>query len=144
MAIGFHEIPKAPKYNGCTKLEMRKFMDEYEQYRREVTLLNHACGTSKIGLMLGACIDAKAVQRLCYWELGKPYDEISEQDWIDYFCTAQEQEHIDLSKLKTAMGKLKMDTSIVNCPSRVMKLVKDFDTILVKLSMEGFQTEEPK
>ena len=25
-----------------------------------------------------------------------------------------------------------------------MKLVRDFDAILVKLSMEGFQTEEPK
>ena len=37
-----------------------------------------------------------------------------------------------------------MDTSIVNCPSRMTKLVKDFDSVLVKLSMEGFQTEEPK
>ena len=63
------------------------------QYKREVTLLNHACGTSKIGLMpVGACIDAKSVQRLCYWELGKPYHEISEQDWLDYFSTAKDQE----------------------------------------------------
>ena len=68
------------------------------------------------------------------------------RNWIgDYFCTAQEQEQINLSNLKTVMGKLRMDTTIENnCPSRVMKLVKDFDNVLLKLPMEGFQTEEPK
>ena len=37
-----------------------------------------------------------------------------------------------------------MDTTVVNCHSRVMKLVRDFDNVLVKLSMEGFDTDEPK
>ena len=144
-ATGFHEIPKAPKYNGCTKVEMRKFMDEYQQYKREVTLLNHACGTTYVGLMpVGACIDAKAVNRICYWEIGKPYLDITEHEWVAYFSSAKDPDKRDLSKLKTAMGKLKMDTSVVNCPSRVMKLVRDFDNVLVKLSMEGFDTDEPK
>ena len=40
IAVGLHEIPKAPKYSGSTKYEKRKFMDEYEQYSREVNLLN--------------------------------------------------------------------------------------------------------
>ena len=45
-------------------------------------------------------------------------------------------------KLNAAM--FKMDTGVVSCQSRVMKLLKDFDQILVKFSMEGFQEREPK
>ena len=77
-------------------------------------------------------------------EIGNPYLDISEQEWVAYFSSAKDPEKTDLSKLKTAMGKLRMDTTIVNCPSRVMKLVRDFDAVLVKLSMDGFDTDEPK
>ena len=145
VAIGFTEVPKAPKYNGCTKLAMRKFMDEYQAYSREVQLLNMACGSAKISMMpIAACIDPRAVERICYWNLRKPYHEVTEEDWRQFFASARATEQVDMAKLKSAMSKLKMDTSIADCQSRVMKLVTDFDQVLQKLSMEGFQEQEPK
>ena len=93
VAIGFTEVPKAPKYNGTTKLAMRKFMDEYQAYTREVALLNMACGTAKVGLMsLAACIDPRAVERICYWNIQKPYHETTEEHWRNFFALARATE----------------------------------------------------
>jgi hypothetical protein len=94
MAIGFTEVPKAPKYSGCTKLDMRRFMDDYQAYSREVTLLNAACGSAKISLMpVAACIDPRAMERLCYWEFdNRSYHEITEQDWRNFFASARDTE----------------------------------------------------
>ncbi len=40
VVYGFQEVPKAPTFSGSTKVQMRKFMDQYEAYTREVNLAN--------------------------------------------------------------------------------------------------------
>ena len=143
---GFQEAPKAPSFNGSTKVQKRRFMDQYEAYRRETNLANtqRPGGAQVILAPLSSCIDPLAVERIAFWEIGKPSHELVEEDWRVYFLGARECEPIDMSKLDSAMSKLKMDTNLQFSESRVSKLVADFDAILVRLSMEGFAEQEPR
>ncbi|KAF0717914.1 Aste57867_2016 [Aphanomyces stellatus] len=82
VVYGFQEVPKAPSFNGSTKVQMRRFMDQYEPYAREV---NHANAQRPGGaqiqrVLLSACIDPLAVERIAYWEIGKPSHEVTEED----------------------------------------------------------------
>ncbi|KAF0709106.1 hypothetical protein AaE_012978 [Aphanomyces astaci] len=36
---GFHEVTNASSFNASTKVQMRKFMDQYEAYAREVNMV---------------------------------------------------------------------------------------------------------
>ncbi|CAK4855547.1 unnamed protein product, partial [Aphanomyces euteiches] len=40
VVYGFHEVTKAPTFNGSTKVEIRTFMDQYEAYSREIASAN--------------------------------------------------------------------------------------------------------
>ena len=93
---------------------------------------------------LSACIDPLAVERIAFWEIGKPSHELVEEDWRTYFLGARECDPVDIHKLDKAMAKLRMETSVQSAESRVSKLVSDFDAILVRLSMEGFAEQEGK
>ena len=146
MVYGFQEVPKAPSYNGSTKAEKRKFMDQYEAYCREISLANAARpGGQQIQQMpLSGCINSLAVQRIAFWEIGKIAGDLTEADWRAYFLEARVQEPLDLVKVNAAMAKLKMDLTVQSAESRVSKLVSDFETILVRLSLEGFAESEPR
>ncbi|CAK4196662.1 unnamed protein product, partial [Aphanomyces euteiches] len=146
VVYGFHEVTKAPTFNGSTKVEIRTFMDQYEAYSREIASANaQRPGGAKIHqVSLSACIDPLSVERIAFWEIGKPSHELTEEDWRVYFLSAKDCDPVDMGKLDQAMGKLRMDVSIQSAESRVSKLVSDFESILVKLSMEGFAEAEPK
>ncbi|RHY52352.1 hypothetical protein DYB30_010203, partial [Aphanomyces astaci] len=146
LVYGFQEVPKAPAFNGSTKVQKRRFMDQYEAYRREIALANaRRPGGQQIMLMpLSGCIDPLSVERIAYWEIGKASHELTEDDWRTYFLGARECDPVDMTKLCQNMSKLKMDGSIQSAESRVSKLVSDFEAILVRLSMEGFAESEPK
>ncbi|CAK4670190.1 unnamed protein product, partial [Aphanomyces euteiches] len=143
---GFQEVPKAPTFNGSTKVQMRRFMDQYEAYSREISLANaqRPGGAQIHQVPLSACIDPLAVERIAFWEMGKPSRELTEDDWRMYFLSAKDCGPVDMTKLDSAMTKLKMDVSIQSAESRVSKLVSDFEAVLVRLSMEGFAEAEPK
>ncbi|RQM29190.1 hypothetical protein B5M09_011848 [Aphanomyces astaci] len=49
VVYGFQEVPKAPSFNGSTKVQMRKFLDQYETYASEVNIAQRA--------PLSVCID---------------------------------------------------------------------------------------
>ncbi|RHY20402.1 hypothetical protein DYB32_010033 [Aphanomyces invadans] len=83
-------------------------------------------------------------ERKAFWEIGKPSHELNDEDWHDYFLSARNGDPVDMTKLNLAMGKLKMDGSIISAESRVSKLVSDFEAALVRLNMEGFAETEPK
>ncbi|RLO04642.1 hypothetical protein DYB28_001694, partial [Aphanomyces astaci] len=131
VVYGFQEVPEAPSFNGSTKVQMRKFMDQYEAYARERAPLSGS-------------IDPLSVERIAYWEIGKASHELTEEDWKVFFIGAKHCDPVDMSKLDVAMAKLKMDTTVQSAESRVSKLVSDFEAILVRLSMEGFAEAEPK
>ncbi|KAF0683158.1 hypothetical protein As57867_024691, partial [Aphanomyces stellatus] len=80
IVYGFQEVPKAPSFNGNTKVQMRKFMDQYEAYAREVNIANHQRpgGAQIQRAPLSACIDPLAVERIAFWEIGKPSHELTE------------------------------------------------------------------
>ncbi|KAH9135420.1 hypothetical protein LEN26_006421 [Aphanomyces euteiches] len=140
------EVPKAPTFNGSTKVQMRRFMDQYEAYSREISLANaqRPGGAQIHQVPLSACIDPLAVERIAFWEMGKPSRELTEDDWRMYFLSAKDCGPADMTKLDSAMTKLKMDVSIQSAESRVSKLVSDFEAVLVRLSMEGFAEAETK
>ncbi|KAF0688712.1 Aste57867_19688 [Aphanomyces stellatus] len=146
IVYGFQEVPKAPSFNGNTKVQMRKFMDQYEAYAREVNIANHQRpgGAWIQRAPLSACIDPLAVERIAFWEIGKPSHELTEDDWRFFFLGAKDCDPVDMSKLDGAMAKLKMDTAVQSAESRVSKLVSEFEAVLVRLSMEGFAEAEPK
>ncbi|RHY98933.1 hypothetical protein DYB35_009803, partial [Aphanomyces astaci] len=140
MVYGFQEVPKAPTFNGSTKVQKRRFMDQYEAYMREIRLANaqRPGGQHVYQMPLSGCIDPLSVERIAFWEIGKPSHELTEEDWRDFFPGACNGDPVDMTKLNQAMGKLRMDTSILSSESRVSKLVSDFDATLVRLNMEGF------
>ena len=133
-------------FSGSTKVQKRKFMDQYEAYRREIALANasRSGGTQIHQVPLSACIDPLAVERIAFWEIGKAGHWLTEADWREYFLGAREGDPLDMAKLDAAMTKLKMDASIGLAESCVSKLVSNFQVILVRLSMEGFAESEPK
>ncbi|RLO12061.1 hypothetical protein DYB28_002319 [Aphanomyces astaci] len=84
VAYGFQEVPKAPSFNGSTKVQMRKFMDKYEAYVGEVNIANaqHPDGAQIQRAPLSACIDPFSVERIAYSEIGKASHELTEEDWV--------------------------------------------------------------
>ncbi|RLN99804.1 hypothetical protein DYB28_001535, partial [Aphanomyces astaci] len=146
MVYGFQEVPKAPTFNGSTKVQKRRFMDQYEAYMREIRLANaqRPGGQQVYQMPLSGCIDPLSVERIDFSEIGKPSHELTEEDWRDFFLGARNGDPVDMTKLNQAMGKLRMDTSILSSESRVSKLVSDFEATLVRLNMEGFAESEPK
>ncbi|ETW00404.1 hypothetical protein H310_07043 [Aphanomyces invadans] len=71
IVYGFQEVPKAPTFNGSTKVQKRRFMDQYEAYMREIRLANaQRPGGQQIRQMpLSGCIDPLAVERIAFWEI---------------------------------------------------------------------------
>jgi hypothetical protein len=143
---GFQEAPKAPMFSGSTKVQKRKFMDQYTAYTREIHVANaQKPGGAQIQpALLSSCIDPLVIQRIAFWEIGKPSHELDEEDWKAYFLSAKDCDPVDMQKLDGAMAKLKMDIHLQSAESRVSKLVSDFDAILVRLAMEGFAEAEPR
>ncbi|ETV75061.1 hypothetical protein H257_10660 [Aphanomyces astaci] len=117
MVYGFQAVPKAPTFNGSTK----------QVYQ----------------IPLSGCIDPLSVECIAFWEIGKPSHELTEEDWRDFSLGARIVDPVDMTKLNQAMGKLRMDISILSSESRVSKLVS-FEATLVRLNLEGFAESEPK
>ncbi|ETV65106.1 hypothetical protein H257_18096 [Aphanomyces astaci] len=109
---------------------MRKFMDQYEAYAREVNIVK----AQRTG----------GAQRIAFWGIGKASHELTEEDWKVFFLGAKDCHPVDTFKLDAAIVKLKMDTTVQSAESRVSNLVSDFEAVLVRLSMEGFAEAEPK
>ncbi|ETV91956.1 hypothetical protein H310_13605 [Aphanomyces invadans] len=124
--MGVQQVPLAPMYKGSTKRERREFMDEYHPYFRRVEALNRGI-----------------VPRVCEHDFGKPIEEITEDEWRDYFLSAQVHE-LDLDWVAKAMAPLKMDMRIRDAESRVGRLLADFYEKLEQLDVVHLPSQEPK
>ncbi|RQM29351.1 hypothetical protein B5M09_008053 [Aphanomyces astaci] len=142
--MGVQQVPLAPMYKGSTKRERREFMDEYLAYSRRVEVLNRGMGGTMFLMPLAACIDQKIVPRVCAHDFGKSFEEITENDWRDYFLSAREVQELDLDSVAKAMASLKMDTKIRDAESRVGRLLADFYDKLEQLDVAHLPEQEPK
>ncbi|KAH9078175.1 hypothetical protein Ae201684P_019271 [Aphanomyces euteiches] len=142
--MGVQQVPLAPMYKGSTKRERREFMDEYLAYSRRVEALNRGVGGILFLMPLAACIDQKIVPRVCEHDFGKPFEEITEDEWRDYFLSAREVQELDLEWVTKAMASLKMDTRIRDAESRVGRLLADFYEKLEQLDVAHLPSQEPK
>ncbi|CAK4462974.1 unnamed protein product, partial [Aphanomyces euteiches] len=86
---GVQQVPLAPMYKVSTKRERREFMDEYLAYSRRVEALIRGVGGILFLMPLAASIDQKIVPRVCEHDFGKPFEEITEDEWRDYFLSAR-------------------------------------------------------
>ncbi|CAK5213956.1 unnamed protein product, partial [Aphanomyces euteiches] len=141
---GVQKVPLAPMYKGSTKRERREFMDEYLAYSRRVEALNRGVGGILFLMPLAACIDQKIVPRVCEHDFGKPFEEITEDEWSDYFLSACEVQELDLEWVTKAMASLMMDTRIRDAESRVGRLLADFYEKLEQLDVAHLPSQEPK
>ncbi|CAK5124999.1 unnamed protein product [Aphanomyces euteiches] len=89
--MGVQQVPLAPMNKGSTKRERRKFMDEYMAYSRRVEALNRGVGGILFLMPLAACIDQKIVPRVCEYDFGNPFEEITEDEWRNNFLSARER-----------------------------------------------------
>ncbi|RHY24482.1 hypothetical protein DYB32_008832 [Aphanomyces invadans] len=142
--MGVQQVPLAPMYKCSTKRERREFMDEYLAYSRCVEALNRGVGGVLFLEPLAACIDQKIVPRVCEHDFGKPFEEITEDEWRDYFLSAREVHELDLDWVAKAMAPLKMDTRICDVESRVGRLLADFYEKLEQLDVVHLSSQEPK
>ncbi|CAK4689608.1 unnamed protein product, partial [Aphanomyces euteiches] len=141
---GVQQVPLAPMYKVSTKRERREFMDEYLAYSRRVEALIRGVGGILFLMPLAASIDQKIVPRVCEHDFGKPFEEITEDEWRDYFLSAREVQELDLEWVTKAMASLKMDTRIRDAESRVGRLLADFYEKLEQLDVAHLPSQEPK
>jgi hypothetical protein len=93
---------------------------------------------------VSTCIENKTLVRTCLFELKKPAEEVSEEEWKQYFLEARQPNMVDYSAVENALRTLRLDVSIKDAWSRVMKLVSAFQERLESQDMESFLFDEPK
>ncbi len=69
---------------------------------------------------------------------------MTEADWRSYFLEAKAANTSDTTAVEASMKSLKMDISIKDAKSRVMKLTSEHQSKLEALDMEFFPFEEQK
>ena len=136
-------VPKAPTYKGCTMLERRVFMREYESYHRQCVALTTSHSRPHI-MPVAACIEDRTRRQIALFELMRHVDDVSEDEWISYFSLAKYQSNEDFDPLDAALKVLKVDVKLRDATSRVGKLRVDFLKILDAHNMENAVEEEPK
>ncbi|KAG9411957.1 hypothetical protein AC1031_017594 [Aphanomyces cochlioides] len=137
-------LPTPPVYKGCTKREKREFMDRYLSYQRRLQALAEGTGRSIALIPIGACVEHKTLVRICMFEVKKRADEMTGQDWKNYFLAAKVPNEADYVAIEMAMKSLSMDLSIKDGESRVLKLLTEFQNKLDGQDMDTFMYDEPK
>jgi hypothetical protein len=93
---------------------------------------------------VSTCIDNKTLVRICMIELKKPAEEVSEDECKQYFLEAWQPNMIGYSAVESALRTLRVDVSIKDARSRVIKLLSAFQERLEAQDMESFPFDEPK
>ena len=104
----------APVYMGATRKERRVFMNSYLSYVHRLTVLNQGTGRELLLMPLAACVDPVIVPRICEFDLGKPFENVTEDDWRAYFQSACGTLRVDL---KVVLGSMKGGCWLTSKPS---------------------------
>ena len=137
-------VNKIPTYSGKTKKEKREFMDAYLDYMRQVESMNQGAHSQMYLLPVGDCIEHSTKVRICLYELFKPVESVTEQEWKAYFLEAHDPEPGDFVRFQKAMKTLAMDTELQDAGSRITKLLADFHSIVEENNMESLPQLDPK
>ncbi len=93
---------------------------------------------------LAACIDPTILPRVYEFEMGRPFESVTEEDWKDYFMRGTEHVHFNFEAIDRAMSYLSMKTQIPDGESRVMQLVADFYVKLEEANLPTLYESEPR
>ncbi|KAH9159634.1 hypothetical protein LEN26_002237 [Aphanomyces euteiches] len=102
-------LPTPPVYKGCTKREKRDFMDRHLSFQRRLQALGEGTGRSIALIPIGACVDHNTLISICMFEVKKRADEMTEQDWKNYFLAAKLPNGADYTAIETAIKSQSMD-----------------------------------
>ena len=87
-------LPAHPRYKGETMQERRKFMLEYESYMHALSAFETAHGSPFV-MPVSACIETETMRFICDYEFEKPVEQVTEQDWVNYFLVARQPDTPD-------------------------------------------------
>ncbi|KAG1707152.1 hypothetical protein DVH05_026348 [Phytophthora capsici] len=105
-------MPVPPLYRGSSQQEKRDFMDSYMVYRRRVDALHQGSQTRVFAMPIGACIKQSTLVMICRFELFKPEEQVSEDDWRRYFLDARRPNFLAYQQLDVSMKTLQIDTKL--------------------------------
>ncbi|CAK4244258.1 unnamed protein product [Aphanomyces euteiches] len=133
----------APIYDGSTAAEKKTFMREYQQYWLLLISLQHQ-GFRPLILPIGSCIKDSRRRLIAKYDVCKPIDQFSEDDWKQYFNQGNDIGMIDCTRVDRQMGTLQLNTRLTDADSRISNLVHSMHLLLEKLSMEFMADDEQK
>ncbi|ETP28164.1 hypothetical protein F442_22548, partial [Phytophthora nicotianae P10297] len=137
-------LPAPPVFRGSTLTDKQTFMKKYEAYCRQLSALETAF-FRPFRMPVGACVEDERRRRIALFDICKPLDDITEEDWINYFWEGRISGEIDFDKVKALMStKLAMDVQLADADSRVSKLAHEMYQLLEKENMEWMVKKEPK
>ncbi|KAG9399309.1 hypothetical protein AC1031_012264 [Aphanomyces cochlioides] len=137
-------LPTAPTFSGSSKAELRAFMRSYQKYVTQVNALRTA-GARPFLMPVSACIDHFAKRRVALWDFQKPYEDISEEEWVGWFSAAFEEDPRDLETLRRRLtSSISFDMRILDAESRVSKMLDDLMRALERDNQEWLLYEEGK
>ncbi|KAG6616805.1 DEAD-box ATP-dependent RNA helicase 36 [Phytophthora cinnamomi] len=77
-------LPTPPVFRGSTAQDKQMFMKKYEAYYRQLSALETAF-FRPFRMPVGACVEDERRRLIAQFDICKPLDDITEEDWIDYF-----------------------------------------------------------
>ena len=119
--VNAQEVPKHPMFDGTTREDKRKFMVEYEEYFASVKPFLTSISAPQL-VPVSHCIKITQKRFIAEYEIRKPMDEITEDEWILHFRACKEAERKDLSALDAKMARLKLDLSLGDATSMMNTL----------------------
>ncbi|GMF49635.1 unnamed protein product [Phytophthora fragariaefolia] len=133
-----------PVFRGSTAQDKQAFMKKYEAYCRQLSALETAF-FRPFRMPVGACVEDERRRLIAVFDICKPLDDITEEDWIDYFWEGRIADELDFDKVKALMStKLSMDVQLADADSRVSMLAHEMYQLLEKENMEWMVETEPK
>ncbi|KAG6608816.1 DEAD-box ATP-dependent RNA helicase 36 [Phytophthora cinnamomi] len=137
-------LPTPPVFRGSTAQDKQMFMKKYEAYCRQLSALETSF-FRPFRMPVGACVEDERRRLIALFDICKPLDDITEEDWIDYFWEGRIAGGLDFDKEKALMStKLNMDVQLADADSRVSKLAHEMYQLLEKENMEWMVEREPK
>ena len=91
------QLPAHPRYKGDSMQDRRKFMLEYESYLHALSAFETPHGKPFV-MPVAACVETETMKLIAEYEMEKPLDSITKQDWISYFLIAR---HADMHRILT-------------------------------------------
>nr|CCA17858.1 conserved hypothetical protein [Albugo laibachii Nc14] len=137
------DMPRPPIYKGSTHRQKRAFMDAYLVCQRKIDVMNQSTGTRFFSIPLGACIDHKAMVRVCKYELRSGEEDLNEDVSKNYSLQAKECSTTRVAALTKTSQNLEMSSGY-DAHSRVDHLMQELLVMLDELNREGFDEQEPK